>query len=84
MLLQFSFKQKTIGGTIRCIHGSNDVVCSERQEAGSGYHIRDEAGSTLFILDMEQNIRKAYRYDAFGRVLEERGDIENLYMHWHF
>ena len=44
---------------------------------GMGYHIRDEAGSTLFILDRERNIRKSYRYDAFGRVLEERGDIEN-------
>ena len=42
-----------------------------------GYHIRDEAGSTLFVLDREKNIRKSYRYDAFGRVLEERGDIEN-------
>ena len=42
-----------------------------------GYHIRDEAESTLFILDSERNIRKSYRYDAFGRVLEERGDIEN-------
>ena len=44
---------------------------------GMGYHIRDEAESTLFILDSERNIRKSYRYDAFGRVLEERGDIEN-------
>ena len=64
-------------GSIRYIHGSNGVVCSERQGTGFGYHIRDEAGSTLFVLDREQKIRKAYRYDAFGKPLEERGDIEN-------
>lgn len=64
-------------GGIRYIHGNDRVLCSERENMGMGYHIRDEAGSTLFILDRERNIRKSYRYDAFGRVLEERGDIEN-------
>ena len=64
-------------GGIRYIHGDDRVLCSERENMGMGYHIRDEAGSTLFILDRERNIRKSYRYDAFGRVLEERGDIEN-------
>ncbi len=64
-------------GGIRYIHGDDRMLCSERENTGMGYHIRDEAGSTLFILDRERNIRKSYRYDAFGRVLEERGDIEN-------
>ena len=64
-------------GGIRYIHGDDRVLCSEQENMGMGYHIRDEAGSTLFILDRERNIRKSYRYDAFGRVLEERGDIEN-------
>ena len=64
-------------GNIRYIHGNNKVVCSVRQVGDSGYHIQDEVGSTLFIMDREQNIRKTYRYDAFGRVLEEKGDIEN-------
>ena len=62
---------------IQYIHGDDRVLRSERKNMGMGYHIRDEAGSTLFILDRERNIRKSYRYDAFGRVLEERGDIEN-------
>lgn len=65
------------GDKIRYIHGNGNVVCSERQSEDTGYHIRDEVGSTLFILDKEQNIQKLYRYDAFGRVLEEKGDIEN-------
>ena len=64
-------------GGIRYIHGDDCVLCSEQENMGMGYHIRDEAGSTLFILDRERNIRKSYRYDAFGCVLEERGDIEN-------
>ncbi len=62
---------------IQYIHGDDRVLCSERENMGMGYHIQDEAGSTLFILDRERNIRKSYRYDAFGRVLEERGNIEN-------
>ena len=33
--------------------------------------------STVFILDEEQNIKKSYRYDAFGGIIEERGGLEN-------
>ena len=62
---------------IQYVHGGDRVLCSERENMGMEYHIRDEAGSTLFILDRERNIRKSYHYDVFGRVLEERGDIEN-------
>ena len=58
---------------IQYIHGDDRVLRSERKNMGMGYHIRDEAGSTLFILDSERNIRKSYRYDAFGCVLKERG-----------
>ena len=33
--------------------------------------------STVFILDEEQNIKKSYRYDAFGGIIEEGGSLEN-------
>jgi len=33
--------------------------------------------STVFILDEEQNIKKSYRYDAFGAIIEEGGSLEN-------
>ena len=33
--------------------------------------------STVFILDEEQNIKKSYRYDAFGGIIEESGSLEN-------
>ncbi|MBD5533936.1 MAG: RHS repeat-associated core domain-containing protein [Lachnospiraceae bacterium] len=34
-------------------------------------------GSTLFLLDQDHEIRKTYRYDAFGNLLKETGDIPN-------
>lgn len=33
----------------------------------------DEMGSTLFLLDQAHEIRKTYRYDAFGNILKETG-----------
>lgn len=62
--------EENAGQKIRYIHGNDNVVCSERKGEDAEYHICDEAGSTLFILDREKNIRKAYRYDAFGKLLE--------------
>lgn len=34
-------------------------------------------GSTLFLLDHDHEIQKAYRYDAFGNIMKETGDIPN-------
>lgn len=34
-------------------------------------------GSTLLLLDHNQEIQKTYRYDAFGNILKEMGDIPN-------
>lgn len=34
-------------------------------------------GSTLFLLDQDHEIRKTYRYDAFGNLLKETGDLPN-------
>ena len=41
------------------------------------YFVQDEMGSTLFMLDYNHEIRKTYRYDAFGAVRKETGDIPN-------
>ena len=41
------------------------------------YFVQDEMGSTLFLLDQAHEIRKTYRYDAFGNLLKETGDIHN-------
>ncbi len=38
-------------------------------------------GSTLLLLDQDHEIRKTYRYDAFGNLLEETGDIANRLMY---
>lgn len=37
----------------------------------------DEMGSTLFLLDQAHEIRKTYRYDAFGNILKETGGTTN-------
>ena len=54
-----------------------DTVYSEYGNQGGGFHIRDEAGSVLYILGSDHEVRKSYRYDAFGRVLEESGELSN-------
>ena len=41
------------------------------------YFVPDEMGSTLFLLDKDHEIQKAYRYDAFGAILNESGDTFN-------
>ena len=41
------------------------------------YHLQDEMQSTVFILDQNQTIKKSYRYDAFGSIIEETGEVEN-------
>ena len=43
--------------------------------------MKKESGSTLFLLDQSHEIRKTYRYDAFGNLLEETGDIANRLMY---
>ena len=39
--------------------------------------VQDETGSTLFLLDEAHEIRKSYRYDPFGDILQETGDVPN-------
>ncbi len=34
-------------------------------------------GSTLFLLDHNHEIQKTYRYDAFGNILKEMGELSN-------
>nr|WP_278245765.1 RHS repeat-associated core domain-containing protein [[Clostridium] methoxybenzovorans] len=34
-------------------------------------------GSTIFLLNQEQEIRKSYHYDPFGSIIETSGSIEN-------
>ncbi len=41
------------------------------------YFIQDEMGSTLFLLDQDHEIGKIFRYDVFGNLLKETGDIPN-------
>ena len=65
------------GDTVGRYARGYDVVYSEYSGEGGGYHIQDEAKSTLFILGRDHEIKKSYRYDAFGRVLEESGEIQN-------
>ncbi len=69
--------EETNDNNICYIYGNNRVISSESTGKDTGYHIQDEVGSTLFILDREHNIQKTYCYDAFGKVLKESGSILN-------
>ncbi len=69
--------EETNGNHICYIYGNHRVVSSEQTGADVSYHVQDEVGSTLFILDKEHTIQKTYCYDAFGKVLKESGHTLN-------
>ena len=63
---------------IRYIRGYDPLLLIQNGEEQSRFSfVQDEAGSTLFLLDEAHEIRKSYRYDAFGDILQEMGDIPN-------
>ncbi len=52
-------------------------ISLSRSGKGENYFVQDEMGSTLFLLNHNHEIQKTYRYDAFGNILKETGDIPN-------
>ena len=68
------------GEETRYVRGRSPIVLN-RGGKDRNYFIQDEMGSTLFLLDQDHEIRKSYRYDAFGNILEETGDIANRLMY---
>ena len=68
------------GEETRYVRGRSPIALS-RGGKDRNYFIQDEMGSTLFLLDQDHEIRKSYRYDAFGNILEETGDIPNRLMY---
>ena len=63
---------------IRYIRGYDPLLLIQDGEEQSRFSfVQDEAGSTLFLLDEAHEIRKSYRYDAFGSILQEAGDVSN-------
>ena len=52
-------------------------IFQSRNGRERNYFVQDEMGSTLLLLDHNQEIQKTYRYDAFGNILKEMGDIPN-------
>ena len=69
--------EETKDSKVCYLYGKERVVASKINGAETGYHIQDEAGSTLFLLDETHKIQKTYHYDAFGMILEESGDTLN-------
>ncbi len=53
------------------------VSLQSAREDSPHYFVCDEMGSTIFLLDQEQEIRKSYHYDPFGSIIETSGSIEN-------
>ena len=62
------------------VRGHSPIALNRGGKARN-YFVQDEMGSTLFLLDQDHEIRKSYRYDAFGNILEEMGDIPNRLMY---
>ncbi len=64
------------GEKISYARGRQPVSLS-RSGKERNYFVQDEMGSTLFLLDHNHEIQKAYRYDAFGNILKETGELSN-------
>jgi len=69
-------KENREGEEISYVRGHHPISLSRGGE-DRNYFVQDEMGSTLFLLDKAHEIRKTYRYDAFGNILKEAGDIPN-------
>nr|WP_313183253.1 RHS repeat-associated core domain-containing protein [Lacrimispora sp.] len=61
----------------RYCRGHHVVSLQSAGEDSPNYFVCDEMGSTIFLLDQEQEIRKSYHYDPFGSIIETSGSIEN-------
>ncbi|WP_024347256.1 RHS repeat-associated core domain-containing protein [Lacrimispora indolis] len=61
----------------RYCRGHHVVSLQSAREDSPHYFVCDEMGSTIFLLDQEQEIRKSYHYDPFGSIIETSGSIEN-------
>ena len=68
---------ETAGNKQSSYQRGHDVIARKFREESPDYYLADEMGSTIFILDQKQNIKKSYRYDAFGGIIEETGEIQN-------
>ena len=55
----------------------HQLISLSRSGKERNYFVQDEMGSTMFLLDYNHEIRKTYRYDAFGNILKKTGDISN-------
>ena len=61
----------------RYCRGHHVVSLQNAREDSPHYFVCDEMGSTIYLLDQEQEIRKSYHYDPFGSIIETSGSIEN-------
>nr|WP_330363195.1 polymorphic toxin type 47 domain-containing protein [Lacrimispora indolis] len=61
----------------RYCRGHHVVSLQSAREDSPHYFVCDEMGSTIFLLNQEQEIRKSYHYDPFGSIIETSGSIEN-------
>lgn len=61
----------------RYCRGHHVVSLQNAREDSLHYFVCDEMGSTIYLLDQEQEIRKSYHYDPFGSIIETSGSIEN-------
>ncbi len=61
----------------RYCRGHHVVSLQSAREDSPHYFVCVEMGSTIFLLDQEQEIRKSYHYDPFGSIIETSGSIEN-------
>ena len=73
--------EKEDGNITRLIRTS-DLWAMESEPEKTWYHYAgDEQGSTIFITDVQGNLKNRYAYDAFGNTVEAEEQISNRYQY---
>jgi RHS repeat-associated protein len=73
-------EEYTIDNTIlnSYVYG-NDLISQNQDNNTSFYHV-DGLGSTRLLTDNQGNLVSTYDYDAFGRLLDSTGSVNNSYL----
>jgi RHS repeat-associated protein len=57
----------------------NDLIAQEKASDRTFYHV-DGLGSTRILTDAQGSVVTTYNYDAFGKLLNSTGGVENKYL----
>jgi RHS repeat-associated protein len=76
-------EEYTPGGIIKVsyVHGHDLVSQNRHGDSGKSFYHVDGLGSTKALSGTSGSLTDLYRYDAYGRIVEQSGSTPNLYLY---